>query len=166
MTVILERAVQSSSISFPIMKTFFPLSFSCSDFYLLWELKDHFSISVITPLSGTYLGTKASDEGGCMLSLFSAILRSALENLPPQTLYLKPSLCLGSPFHGTTGYKTALGFRGAYRREKATWLQMATDSSKFKMTVKDLAGGQLFACREVGGAILLIQSTENESNKS
>lgn len=51
-------------------------------------------------------------------------------------------------------------------REKATWLQMATDSSKFKMTVKDLAGGQLFACREVGGAILLIQSTENESNKS
>lgn len=27
-------------------------------------------------------------------------------------------------------------------REKATWLQMAIDSSKSKMTVKDLAGGQ------------------------
>lgn len=51
-------------------------------------------------------------------------------------------------------------------REKAVGLPVAVDSSKFKMAVREHAGGQLAAHREVGwggGWILLIQSTENGS---
>lgn len=170
MTTVLEGAVQSWSFHLISHNQviFCSWAFLAVTFSLLWELKDHFSSYLITWLSGTYPGTQGSnDEGGCMVFPCNAILKSALEMLPPRTLHSKQPLWLGSHFHGTINRaQDCFGVQRSLQEEKDC---LATDGFRFWQIQNGCQGPcRLAAGCILGGGkgwILLIQSTENGSNK-
>lgn len=112
-------------------------------FSLLQVLKGHFSYYRITPLSGTYPDPQDSDEGGRGPSPGSAVHNSPTEILPLRTLDPNQLLPVVSVFFvGDNGLQDRCGAQRNYGKRKG---YLTTDSSKSKMVIKDLVGGQLVA---------------------